>query len=118
MHAPALDPEPSVALVVQNIRNIAGRCTLRRTQCNLMGQLLRPTATALPVPALSNPIKPADFCATQNLHDTKKECGGRIFEPFGNLLMYHMKTLSVPFELERQFGYSPEPPKWWKQTSK
>ena len=24
-----------------------------------------------------------------------------------------MKTLSVPLELERQFGYSPEPQKWW-----
>lgn len=33
---------------------------------------------------------------------------------------HHMKTLSVPHELERQFGYSPEPPKWWQpitQTS-
>ncbi len=27
---------------------------------------------------------------------------------------HHMKTLSVPFDLERQFGYSPEPPKWWR----
>ena len=27
---------------------------------------------------------------------------------------HHMKTLSVPFELERQFGYSPEPQKWWR----
>lgn len=26
----------------------------------------------------------------------------------------HMKTLSVPLEVERQFGYSPEPPKWWR----
>ena len=27
---------------------------------------------------------------------------------------HHMKTLSVPLELERQFGYSPEPQKWWR----
>ncbi len=27
---------------------------------------------------------------------------------------HHLKTLSVPFELERQFGYSPEPPMWWR----
>ena len=27
---------------------------------------------------------------------------------------HHMKTLSVPLEVERQFGYSPEPPKWWR----
>ena len=27
---------------------------------------------------------------------------------------HHMKTLSVPHEVERQFGYSPEPPKWWR----
>ncbi len=27
---------------------------------------------------------------------------------------HHMKTLSVPIELERQFGYSPEPQKWWR----
>ena len=27
---------------------------------------------------------------------------------------HHLKTLSVPFELERQFGFSPEPPKWWR----
>ncbi len=27
---------------------------------------------------------------------------------------HHMKTLSVPFEVERQFGYSPEPQKWWR----
>ena len=26
---------------------------------------------------------------------------------------HHMKTLSVPHEVERQFGYSPEPAKWW-----
>ena len=25
----------------------------------------------------------------------------------------HMKTLSVPIEVERAFGYSPEPQKWW-----
>lgn len=27
---------------------------------------------------------------------------------------HHMKILSVPHEVERQFGYSPEPPKWWR----
>lgn len=27
---------------------------------------------------------------------------------------HHMKTLSVPHEVERQFGYSPEPQKWWR----
>jgi catechol 2,3-dioxygenase-like lactoylglutathione lyase family enzyme len=27
---------------------------------------------------------------------------------------HHLKTLSVPFEVERQFGYSPEPNKWWR----
>ncbi len=27
---------------------------------------------------------------------------------------HHLKTLSVPMELERQFGFSPEPPKWWR----
>lgn len=27
---------------------------------------------------------------------------------------HHMKTLSVPFEVERQFGFSPEPAKWWR----
>lgn len=27
---------------------------------------------------------------------------------------HHMKTLSVPIEVERQFGYSPEPLKWWR----
>ena len=27
---------------------------------------------------------------------------------------HHMKTLSVPLELERKFGYSPEPEKWWR----
>jgi catechol 2,3-dioxygenase-like lactoylglutathione lyase family enzyme len=27
---------------------------------------------------------------------------------------HHMKTLSVPIELERPFGYSPEPQKWWR----
>ena len=27
---------------------------------------------------------------------------------------HHMKTLSVPIELERQFGYSPEPQTWWR----
>lgn len=27
---------------------------------------------------------------------------------------YRMKTLSVPNELERQFGFSPEPLKWWR----
>lgn len=26
----------------------------------------------------------------------------------------HMKTLSIPLEVERQFGFSPEPPKWWR----
>ena len=26
----------------------------------------------------------------------------------------HMKTLSVPPELERQFGFSPEPDRWWR----
>ena len=26
---------------------------------------------------------------------------------------HHMKTLSVPLEKERQFGFSPEQPKWW-----
>jgi hypothetical protein len=25
-----------------------------------------------------------------------------------------MKTLSVPLEVERQFGFTPEPPKWWR----
>ena len=30
---------------------------------------------------------------------------------------HHMKTLSVPFEVERQFGYSPELPKWWRQSA-
>ena len=25
----------------------------------------------------------------------------------------HMKTLSVPHDLERAFGFAPEPPKWW-----
>jgi len=30
---------------------------------------------------------------------------------------YRMKTLSVPLEVERQFGYSPEPPKWWRPPS-
>ena len=27
---------------------------------------------------------------------------------------HNLKTLSVPHEVERQFGYSPEPPKWWR----
>ncbi len=27
---------------------------------------------------------------------------------------HQMKTLSVPHELERQFGYSPDPGKWWR----
>ncbi len=27
---------------------------------------------------------------------------------------HHMKTLSVPQELERQFGYAPEPERWWR----
>ncbi|QYE37121.1 hypothetical protein KZX46_22275 (plasmid) [Polymorphobacter sp. PAMC 29334] len=27
---------------------------------------------------------------------------------------HHMKTLSVPHEVERQFGFSPEPAKWWR----
>ena len=27
---------------------------------------------------------------------------------------HHMKTLSVPLELERQFGFSPEPHNWWR----
>lgn len=31
---------------------------------------------------------------------------------------HHMKTLSVPLELERQFGYSPEPPKWWQPPAR
>ena len=30
---------------------------------------------------------------------------------------HHMKTLSVPIELERQFGYSPEPQTWWRPPS-
>ena len=29
-------------------------------------------------------------------------------------IAHHMKTLSVPHEVERQFGYSPEPQKWWR----
>lgn len=31
---------------------------------------------------------------------------------------YRMKTLSIPLEVERQFGYSPEPQKWWPHPSK
>ena len=31
---------------------------------------------------------------------------------------YHMKTLSVPLEVERAFGYSPEPAKWWRPPAK
>ena len=27
---------------------------------------------------------------------------------------HHLKTLSVPTDLERQFGFSPEPPRWWR----
>ncbi len=27
---------------------------------------------------------------------------------------HHMKTLSVPLQLERQFGFSPEPDRWWR----
>ena len=27
---------------------------------------------------------------------------------------HHLKTLSVPHEVERQFGYSPEPERWWR----
>ena len=27
---------------------------------------------------------------------------------------HHLKTLSVPFEVEQQFGYAPEPAKWWQ----
>lgn len=27
---------------------------------------------------------------------------------------HHLKTLSVPHEVERQFGYSPEPARWWR----
>lgn len=27
---------------------------------------------------------------------------------------HHLKTLSVPYEVERQFGFSPEPAKWWR----
>jgi catechol 2,3-dioxygenase-like lactoylglutathione lyase family enzyme len=27
---------------------------------------------------------------------------------------HHMKTLSVLLELEQQFGYRPEPPRWWR----
>ncbi len=30
---------------------------------------------------------------------------------------HHMKTLSVPFEVERQFGFSPEPHKWWRPSA-
>ncbi|MDQ2852320.1 MAG: hypothetical protein M3Y49_16630 [Actinomycetota bacterium] len=30
---------------------------------------------------------------------------------------YRMKTLSVPLDVERQFGYSPEPPTWWRPPS-
>lgn len=30
---------------------------------------------------------------------------------------HHLKTLSVPLELERQFGYSPEPVKWWRPAA-
>jgi len=30
---------------------------------------------------------------------------------------HHMKTLSVPLEIEQQFGYSPEPHKWWRPPS-
>lgn len=30
---------------------------------------------------------------------------------------HRMKTLSVPYEVERQFGYSPEPPKWWQPAT-
>ena len=35
-----------------------------------------------------------------------------------NPLAHHMKTLSVPLELERQFGYSPEPQRWWRPPEK
>ena len=31
---------------------------------------------------------------------------------------HYMKTLSVPLELERQFGYSPEPQKWWRPPAR
>lgn len=34
--------------------------------------------------------------------------GNHVVEP----IAHHMKTLSVPRELERQFGYSPEPERW------
>ncbi len=33
-------------------------------------------------------------------------------------LAHHMKTLSIPLEVERLFGYSPEPPKWWRGPAK
>ena len=36
--------------------------------------------------------------------------GNHVVEPIAD----HMKTLSVPHELERQFGYSPEPERWWR----
>lgn len=36
--------------------------------------------------------------------------GNHVVEP----VAHHMKTLSVPHELERQFGYSPEPERWWR----
>ena len=31
---------------------------------------------------------------------------------------HHLKTLSVPLEVERQFGFSPEPPKWWRPPTR
>ena len=31
---------------------------------------------------------------------------------------YHMKTLSVPLEVERQFGYAPELQRWWRPPHK
>ncbi len=45
-----------------------------------------------------------------------------VAEPVSNIggnhvigaVAHNMKTLSVPLELERQFGYSPEPEKWWR----
>ena len=30
---------------------------------------------------------------------------------------HHMKTLSVPLEVERQFGYSPALPQWWEHPA-
>ena len=30
------------------------------------------------------------------------------------VVAHHMKTPSVPFELEERFGYAPEPERWWR----